>query len=284
MTVLFESPALLMVASAVLGLVLGSFLNVVIHRVPIMMEREWRAHCAQTLAQEAEPEAKFNLFVPRSACPHCGHVVAWYENIPILSYLWLRGRCSACSQAISKRYPLIEFVTAALFAVAAWHLAPVSPMHFYAALVLLSFLIALACIDLDTYLLPDSLTMPLLWIGLLLNLNGLFVPLAEAVMGAVAGYLVLWSVYWLFKLSTGKEGMGYGDFKLLAALGAWFGWKMLLPIVLLSSLAGAVIGIAMILLAGHDRAKPIPFGPYLVLGGMVSLFLGQELLGLYLPA
>lgn len=280
-----ESSLLLIAAAALLGLIIGSFLNVVIHRLPIMMEREWQAHCAQR--QGAEPDAapsRFNLFVPRSACPQCGHLIAWYENLPLLSYLFLKGRCSACGQAIPLRYPVVELLTGAFFAWVVAQFGEVSTVHVIAGFVLVAFLIALAFIDLDTYLLPDSLTLPLLWIGLLLNLDARFVPLEEAVIGAVAGYLVLWAVYWLFKLTTGKEGMGYGDFKLLAALGAWFGWKMLLPIVLLSSLLGALVGIALILFAGHARAKPIPFGPYLVLGGLASLFFGPDLPGLYLPA
>ncbi len=281
MSLLQIDPAYLVALAALSGLLLGSFLNVVIHRVPIMLEREWRVHCAQLAGGEAEAQPPFNLVVPRSACPGCGHALAWYENVPVLSYLMLKGRCSACGARISPRYPAVELVTALVFGLAAWHFGPGAQA--LAVMLLLGFLIALAFIDLDAYLLPDVLTLTLLWIGLFLNLDGLFVPVHEAVLGAIAGYLSLWSVYWLFKLATGKEGMGYGDFKLLAALGAWLGWKMLLPIVLLSSLAGALIGIGLILVAGRDRAKPIPFGPYLVLGGVIALFLGDRLAGLYLP-
>ncbi len=267
--------------SVLFGLMVGSFLNVVIHRLPRMLDREWREQCAWLEERQLPASEPYNLSRPRSACPHCGHAITWYENIPLLSWLFLRGRCAECGAAISPRYPLVEALTGILFGIAAWHWG--FGMQTFAAWVLLAFLIALSFIDLDTHLLPDNLTLPLAWIGLLVNMQaGGFVPLDEAVSGAVLGYLSLWSVYHLFRLLTGKEGMGFGDFKLLAALGAWMGWKMLLPIVLAASLSGAVAGIALISLAGHDRAKPIPFGPWLVLGGVVSLFWGEPLLHVWL--
>lgn len=280
---LSSQPSLLISLAAILGLAVGSFLNVVIHRLPIMLEREWREQCAWLDGEPAPaPPATppYNLMRPRSACPRCGHRITWYENIPILSWLFLRGRCSACGLAISPRYPLVEALTGLLFAYAAWRWGAtwLTP----AVGLLLAALVALAFIDFDTRLLPDSLTLPLAWVGLLVNLDGGLVPLPEAVIGAIAGYLSLWSVYHLFKLLTGKEGMGFGDFKLLAALGAWLGWKMLLPILLAASFAGAVVGIGLILFAGHDRAKPIPFGPWLVLGGLIALFWGDDLLRIWL--
>jgi len=278
---LFSSqPAALISLAVVLGLLIGSFLNVVIHRVPIMLEREWREQCAWLDAAEPAPTAPYDLVKPRSACPHCGHPITWYENIPILSWLFLRGRCSACAMAISPRYPVVEALTGLLFGYVAWRWGATWATP--AICLLLASLIALAFIDLDTRLLPDNLTLPLAWAGLLFNLEGGLVPLPDAVIGAIAGYLSLWSVYHLFKLITGKEGMGFGDFKLIAALGAWLGWKMLLPILLAASFSGAVVGISLILFAGHDRAKPIPFGPWLVLGGFIALFWGDELLRFWL--
>ena len=279
---LASQPAALISLAVVLGLLIGSFLNVVIHRLPIMLEREWREQCAWLDGEPAAAPAaaRYDLIQPRSACPRCGHQIAWYENIPILSWLFLRGKCSACGMAISARYPLVEALTGLFFGYAAWRwgVSLATP----ALCLFLASLVALACIDLDTRLLPDSITLPLAWAGLLANLNGALVPLPEAVIGAVAGYLSLWTVYHLFKLLTGKEGMGFGDFKLLAALGAWLGWKMLLPILLAASISGAVVGIGLILFAGHDRAKPIPFGPWLVLGGFIALFWGDDLVRLWL--
>jgi leader peptidase (prepilin peptidase)/N-methyltransferase len=258
----------------------GSFLNVVIHRLPKMMEAEWHAQCAE-LRGEAIPEApRYNLWLPRSACPQCGHLITVLENIPLLSWLWLRGRCSACGTPISTRYPLVELLVALLSAAAAWKWGV--SLQTVGALLLVWSLIALAFIDLDTTLLPDSLTLPLLWLGLLFNLGGHFASLPDAVIGAMAGYLVLWSVYWLFKLATGKEGMGFGDFKLLAAIGAWLGWQLLPVTLLLSSVVGAAIGVAMIVLIKHDRRVPIPFGPYLAGGGLVALFFGTDLTQAYL--
>jgi len=279
--ILAEQAGLFTGTAVFLGLLVGSFLNVVIHRLPLMLDREWREQCAWLDGRAVTPNESYNLIRPRSACPHCGHPITWYENIPILSWLFLRGRCAECSAGISIRYPLVEALTGLLFGFAAWHWG--FGFQTMAVWILLASLIALTFIDLDTHLLPDNLTLPLLWIGLLVNLDGRFVPLNEAVVGALLGYLSLWGVYQLFRLLTGKEGMGFGDFKLLAALGAWLGWKMLLPIVLCASFAGALVGIALILFAGHDRAKPIPFGPWLALGGVITLFWGEPMLRMWLP-
>jgi len=277
---LSAEPALFTGLVFIFSLLVGSFLNVVIHRLPRMMEAEWHAQCAELRGEALAAAAPFNLAVPRSACPQCGHQITALENIPLLSWLWLRGRCSSCRTPISARYPLVELLTALLSAAAAWKWGV--SVQTAGALLLIWTLVALAFIDLDTTLLPDSLTLPLLWLGLLFNLGGHFASLPEAVVGAMAGYLVLWSVYWLFKLATGKEGMGYGDFKLLAAIGAWLGWQMLPVTLLLSSVVGALAGIAMIVLVKHDRRVPIPFGPYLAGGGLVALFYGADLTHAYL--
>jgi len=282
---------------AVLGLMVGSFLNVVIHRLPKMMELGWQQQCAELSQSEAQsdvdhsqspasaegepaPHTPYNLIVPRSACPHCNHAISAWENIPIVSYLLLRGKCKGCGAAISPRYPIIEAISGILCAYAAWHFG--FGLAAVGALLLIWALLALTAIDFDTQLLPDDITLPLLWAGLLLNLFGVFTNLPSAVLGAVIGYLALWSVYWLFKFTTGKEGMGYGDFKLLAALGAWLGWQMLPLIILLSSLVGAVIGITLIVALKHGRNIPIPFGPYLAGGGLIALFWGQTLTQSYL--
>ncbi|MCB5188536.1 A24 family peptidase [Methylobacillus caricis] len=259
---------------------IGSFLNVVIHRLPRMMEMEWQRNYAELQGTTAESQAAYNLVKPRSACPHCGHQITAVENIPVISYLCLRGKCRGCKTPISLRYPLVEAVTGILIGLASWHFG-YSGMA-VASWILICALIALTFIDLDTQLLPDDITLPLLWIGLLYNFHTGFTDLQSAVAGAIAGYLILWSVYWLFKLVTGKEGMGYGDFKLLAALGAWFGWQLLPAVILLSSLAGSIIGIILIVFAKHGRSKPMPFGPYLALGGMAALFFGKQLSQLYL--
>lgn len=280
MTQLLNEPVLFTGLVFLFALLVGSFLNVVIHRLPKMMEAEWHAQCAELRGEALAAQATYNLAVPRSACPHCGHRIIALENIPVLSWLWLRGRCAACHAAISPRYPLIELLTALLSAAAAWKWGV--SLATLGAVLLIWVLITLAFIDLDTTLLPDDLTLPLLWLGLLFNLGGTFVSLHDAVVGAMVGYLVLWSVYWLFKLATGKDGMGFGDFKLLAALGAWLGWTMLPVVILLSSVVGAVIGIAMIVLVKHDRRTPIPFGPYLAGGGLVALFFGADLTQVYL--
>ena len=278
---LFKSePLVFAIACGLLGLMVGSFLNVVIHRLPKMMEREWHAQCTELNGQTPEPLPKYNLVVPRSACPHCGHAIGALENIPLLSYLFLRGKCKGCGAPISPRYPIVEAISGLLSAYAAWHFG--FGLSGLAAIVFVWAMIALTFIDFDTQLLPDDITLPLLWLGLLLNLNGAFTSLQNAVIGAVVGYLTLWSVYWLFKLATGKEGMGFGDFKLLATIGAWLGWTLLPLVILLSSVVGAVVGIALIVFTKHGRNIPIPFGPYLAGGGLIALFWGQTLTQNYL--
>ncbi len=273
----FAAPGALIptIGGAILGLLIGSFLNVVIYRIPKMMQRESDNYVAHESGKELPHTDKFNLVVPRSACPHCGHQITAMENIPVVSYLALGGKCSSCKAPISARYPIIEVVSAGLSAALVWQFG--SGWTGLATLVFAYMLLAMTMIDFDTQLLPDDLTLPLMWLGLLLNINGTFVPLREAVIGAAAGYLALWSVYWLFKLVTGKEGMGYGDFKLLAALGAWMGWAMLPTIILLSSVVGAVVGISLIVFKKHGREVPIPFGPYLTAAGMVALMYGSTL-------
>lgn len=273
-------PAVALPAAAVIGLCVGSFLNVVIHRLPKMMERGWADQCAELAGRAPEPRPRYDLVAPRSACPACGHAIGALDNVPVLSWLALRGRCRACRAPISPRYPIVELAAGALALAAVWQFGPGAKG--LAACALLWALLALAFIDADTQLLPDDITLPLLWGGLAANLFGLFVPLASAVIGAMAGYLALWAVYWLFKLIRGKEGMGYGDFKLLAALGAWLGWPMLPQIVLVSSVLGAVGGILMIVLKGRDKAVPLPYGPWLAGAGAVALFFGPAINALYL--
>ncbi len=276
----------------VLSLLVGSFLNVVIYRLPVMMQNDWDAeiqsyietnndNTAQLTPDAGEEKAAFNLMTPRSRCGNCGSTIKAWQNIPVLSYLLLGGKCGACKHAISPRYPLIELATAVIAAVIAWQMFQ-TPYVAFAAIIMAYALIALFWIDYDSYLLPDSITLPLLWLGLLLNTFELFTTLESAVIGAAMGYLILWSIFWLFKLLTGKEGMGYGDFKLLAALGAWLGWQLLPVIIVLSSLVGAVIGIAMIVFRNHDRAKPIPFGPYLAAAGLLALIWGDTINSYYL--
>ncbi len=274
--------AVLLAATAVFGLIIGSFLNVVIHRLPIMIEREWRSHCAEILNNDLGEENtanRFDLIVPRSRCPQCGHGISVLENIPIISYLILKGKCSACGTPISIRYPLVEALTAVLSVVVAWHFGLGWQMA--GALLLTWALVALSFIDFHDQLLPDSITLPVLWIGIGLSLFGLYTDTTSSVLGAMVGYLALWSVFHLFKLLTRKEGMGYGDFKLLAMLGAWMGWKMLPLVVILSSLLGAVIGVGLILIRKQDRSVPIPFGPYLALAGWVGFLWGEDLIDLY---
>ena len=272
---------LLIVAALLVGLCAGSFLNVVIHRLPMMLDRGWKQQCAE-LGGETLPDAPaYNLVVPRSACPACGHRIGALENIPVVSWLALRGKCKACGGAISARYPVVE-ILGGLFAAWSVYRFGLTPKGVGAAILLWS-LLALTMIDIDTQLLPDDITLPLVWTGLLFNLWGVFVPLASAVVGAIAGYLSLWGVYWLFKLIRGKEGMGYGDFKLLAALGAWLGWQMLPLIVLLSSLVGAAVGLALVALKGRDHNVPLAFGPYLAAAGAIALFWGAPIMRLYLP-
>jgi leader peptidase (prepilin peptidase)/N-methyltransferase len=294
---LAASPAFFVGACLVLGLLVGSFLNVVIYRMPVILERQWRAQCAELSATDsgapdvpaasAVPAERFNLVVPRSACPACKAPITALQNIPVLSYLILRGRCASCGVSISSRYPIVEALTGILSAAVAWKYGFGWPTM--AAIVLTWFLIALTFIDVDHQLLPDNLTLPLLWIGLILSLWGpqpggapLPVDMHSSIVGAVAGYLSLWSVYHLFRLVTGKEGMGYGDFKLFAALGAWLGWKMLLPIILIAALVGAVTGITMLSVRAQSRSTPIAFGPFLAASGWLMLMFGQELVTKYL--
>ncbi len=277
---LFDSPVTLAWLALFVGLCVGSFLNVVIHRLPKMMESEWHEQCAELRGESRGATQQLSLARPRSRCPDCGHQITALENIPVMSYLFLRGKCSACGSKISPRYPFIEMVTGLASAFAAWHFG--FQWSALGALILLWSLIALAAIDFDTQLLPDAITLPLLWIGLAFNLNGVMTDISSAVLGAMLGYLALWGVYWAFKLATGKEGMGYGDFKLLAALGAWLGWGMLPAIILLSSIVGAVVGVVLIIFAKRGRNIPIPFGPYLAGAGIIALFWGQEITRTYL--
>jgi leader peptidase (prepilin peptidase)/N-methyltransferase len=318
METLESSSAALTALAALLGLLVGSFLNVVIHRLPRILEREWRSQAVEVIGEWAqakdppkglaktrdglnevrkslEATPRYNLVVPRSACPACGHQVSASENIPLLSWLYLRGRCSGCGTRISARYPIVEALTGVISGYIAWRFG--FSVATVAGLIFAWALIALTFIDLDTMYLPDDITLLLLWAGLLFNLSCSMSPdlfeaqrgagwpvilpaerqLAYSVIGAIAGYLFLWSVYWVFKLVTGKEGMGFGDFKLLAAIGAWFGWASLLPVILISSLVGAVVGIGLILLWKHAREKPIPFGPYLAIAGLIYMFWGRQL-------
>ena len=298
-----SSPATLATVAVVLGLMVGSFLNVVIHRLPRTLAREWRGQAldvlnewgrdqgAPTTVHTAGPalaqvrssldsSPRYNLTVPRSACPQCGHQISAAENIPLLSWLWLRGRCAQCRTAISPRYPAVEGLTGLISGYAAWHFG--FSVETLGALLFCWALVAASFLDFETQLLPDDITLPLMWIGLLFNLFTTFAPLSSAVIGAVAGYLALWSVYWAFKLVTGKEGMGYGDFKLLAAIGAWLGWKLLPAVILLSSLVGATVGVLLIVFARHARQVPIPFGPYLAAAGIIALFWGEALNSAYL--
>lgn len=268
-----EAPAAALLG--LLGLLVGSFLNVVIHRLPRMMERQWALECAELQGNEAPTQATYNLIAPRSACPHCGHQIRWFENVPVISYLVLRGRCSQCGKGIGVRYPLVELATGVLFAWAGWRwgltVTGVAWCGFTAAV------LALAGIDWDTTLLPDDITLPLLWAGLVASASGIVaVPLPDALWGAVAGYLSLWSVYWAFKLLTGKEGMGHGDFKLFAAFGAWFGWQALVPIILMASVIGAVVGIGIKLMDRLREGGYVPFGPFLALGGLTAMVFGPN--------
>ncbi len=269
------------VCAGAFGLAIGSFLNVVIYRLPKMMQAEWQAQCAELDGREPALAPSFNLVVPGSHCPSCKTPLRVRDNLPLLSYFASGGKCAHCGAPVSARYPVVEALTAVLSVWVAWRFG--FGVAGLAALAFTFVLIALTFIDADTTLLPDSLTLPLLWAGLMLNVRATFVPLSEAVIGAAAGYLILWSIYWLFKLATGKEGMGYGDFKLLAALGAWFGWKMLLPIVLLSSVVGAIVGIALLVMARRGRDIPIPFGPYLAAAGFIVLLYGEDIGRRFVP-
>lgn len=279
-TLLAQNSTLFITISVIFGLLVGSFLNVVIYRMPKIMEREWHNNCLELQGLEIPEQPKFSISKPRSTCPHCGHKITALENIPVISYLFLRGKCSSCQAKISPRYPLIEALTGLLIGLVSWKFG-------YSSLTLFAWLftfalIALTFIDFDTQLLPDDITLPLLWLGLFVNLNSGFTDLKSAVIGAIAGYLILWSIYWVFKLVTGKEGMGYGDFKLLAAIGAWFGWQLLPAVILLSSIVGVIIGVGLIIYAKRGREVPMPFGPFLALGGIAALFYGQQLAGYYL--
>lgn len=272
---LSQQPWLFIAITSLFGLLVGSFLNVVIYRLPIILEREDRQLCAELLGRECGQQAEFTLSKPRSRCPHCNHLIGALENIPVISYVLQGGRCKHCGAGISPQYPLIEITSAILSALVAWHFG--FGWQAGAALLLTWCLITLSMIDFHHMILPDKITLPLVWFGLFLALFPIFTDLSSSVMGALAGYLSLWSVYHLFRLVTGKEGMGYGDFKLLAGLGAWMGWQMLLPIVLLSSLVGAVIGIALMLLQGRDHQIPMPFGPFLAAAGWLCLLWGEPI-------
>lgn len=274
------TPAAFIGLCTVLGLLVGSFLNVVIHRLPKMLELGWQQQCAELRGEAPPVQERYNLLVPRSACPHCHHPISALENIPVISYLLLRGKCRGCGAAISPRYPIVETVSGLLCGYAAWHFG--FGMASAGAILLVWTLLALTAIDYDTQLLPDSITLPLIWAGLIFNLYGTYATLHDALLGAIFGYLSLWTVYWLFKLATGKEGMGFGDFKLLAALGAWLGWQMLPLIIVLSSLVGAMVGITLIIAVRRGRDIPIPFGPYLAGGGLIALFWGRTLTQSYL--
>ena len=282
---LAANPAALILVCVLFGLLVGSFLNVVIHRIPKMMEATWRQEARELLEQPApkgeETPPIFNLVTPGSHCPHCNHRIRWYENVPVVSWALLKGRCSGCKAAISKRYPIIELLTALVAGLCAWRFGydPWLIFMLYGSFTLL----ALAVIDLDTTLLPDDLTYPLLWAGLLAAVLGISpVGLSDAVIGAMAGYLALWSLYWVFKLLTGKEGMGYGDFKLLAALGAWLGWQYLPVVVLLSSVVGLVFAVSMMASGSVKRDQGIPFGPYLAIAGWIALLWGEAIVSSYL--
>lgn len=277
---IFLQPLPFILLAGFVGLCVGSFLNVVAHRLPLMMQRDWDIEVAEMRGEPLPTEPVVNLVTPRSRCPHCGHPLTALENIPVLSWLLLGGKCSACKGSISARYPLVELFTCAASCLVAWRFGPS-----LAALGALAFtwaMIALAAIDLDTTLLPDSITLPLLWLGLLLNIQATYTDLTSAVVGAVAGYMALWLVHHSFRLLTGKIGMGHGDFKLLGAIGAWLGWKMLPLTILFSSLVGAVVGVILIVVAKHGRDVPIPFGPYLAAAGLLALLWGQEITNAYL--
>lgn len=278
-----QSTLFLLLATGVLGLVVGSFLNVVIYRLPVMLEQAWRLECSELAGDEAAENADketFNLLTPASRCPHCNHRIGALENIPLLSYLYLKGRCAGCQTPISIRYPLIESVTAILSVIVAAQFG--YSVQTLAALLFTWALVPLFMIDFDRQILPDSITLPLLWAGLLLSLPGVFVDSTTSIIGATAGYLSLWSIYHLFRLLTGKEGMGYGDFKLLGAIGAWVGWQALPVVILFSSVVGATIGIGLILFRGRDHNLPMPFGPFLAAAGWLTLLWGNDIISLYL--
>ncbi|WP_153772564.1 A24 family peptidase [Pseudomonas sp. MNR3A] len=279
-TFLADQPGFFLASAAVLGLLVGSFLNVLVHRLPVMLERQWQNEAREVLGMPVEAHERFDLCLPASHCPGCGHRIRAWENIPVVSYLALRGRCSACKGRISLRYPLVELACAGLSLVVAWHFG-VSVQALF-AMVLTWCLLALSLIDAEHQLLPDVLVLPTLWLGLVVNAFGVFVPLADALWGAVVGYLSLWSVYWLFRLVTGKEGLGYGDFKLLALLGAWGGWQVLPLTLLLSSVVGAVIGLCLLRLRKASLGTTMPFGPYLAIAGWIAWLWGDEIYASYM--
>ncbi|MCK8046175.1 A24 family peptidase [Shewanella sp. 1CM18E] len=295
-SVFSQLPWLFLSLSFVFAAVIGSFLNVVIHRMPVMMKRDWQQECNHYLSEykqavfdankkqleapiDAFPE-KYNLVIPGSACPKCKTYIKPIHNLPILGWLMLKGKCAACSNPISARYPIVELITGSLIAFLAWHYGP--SLEFVLTSVLTFCLIALTGIDLDEMLLPDQITLPLLWLGLIVNLDATFASTTDALIGAAAGYLSLWSVFWVFKLLTGKDGMGYGDFKLLAVFGAWFGWQVLPLVILLSSLVGAVVGIALIVFKKLNQGNPIPFGPYIAAAGWIAMIWGESITNWYL--
>jgi len=280
--IFLANPGFYYIVVGMTSLLIGSFLNVVIYRLPIMMEREWRAECNRFLNIENESmnAEAFNLMVPRSKCPKCDHKISAFENIPLLSFLILGGKCRGCKSAISIRYPIIELTTCILSVIAAMHFGPGVQSLF--AVVMTWTLIVLTMIDFDHQLLPDSITLPFLWLGIICNMFGLYTDIHSSLIGAIAGYMILWSVYMAFKLVTGKEGMGFGDFKLLAMLGAWLGWQVLPLIIILSSVLGSLVGIGLIVFSGHQKNKPIPFGPYLATAGWIALMFGDQLTRMYL--
>jgi len=285
-----ESATVFIAVVFVFTLLIGSFLNVVIYRLPIMMERDWREQADElvnTPSEQELPEGRFDLVMPRSRCPSCGSLITAWQNIPVVSYLFLKGRCASCKASISARYPLVELMTALLAAVTAWHFGP--GWEALMAITLTVVLVVISMIDADTQLIPDSIVLPLVWLGLAMSLfypmtgaNTLFIGPKDAIVGAMAGYLTLWSIFWLFKLVTGKDGMGYGDFKLLAALGAWLGWQQLPIIIMMSAVVGAVINISLIILRGKDRSIPIPFGPYLAAAGWITMLWGETIKNTYI--
>ena len=285
-----ESAAVFVAVVFAFTLLIGSFLNVVIHRLPIMMEREWREQADELIKTPSEqeiPDGRFDLVTPRSRCPSCGKPITALQNVPVISYLFLRGRCANCKTSISVRYPLVELMTALLAATCAWHFG--AGWEALMAIALTVTLVPIAMIDADTQLIPDSIVLPLLWLGLAMSLfhpmagaNTLFISPSDAIVGAMAGYLTLWSIFWLFKLITGKDGMGYGDFKLLAALGAWLGWQQLPVIIMMSAVVGATINIVMIVARGKDRSIPIPFGPYLAAAGWITMLWGETIKNTYI--
>jgi len=286
---LIQSPLIFIAVAFFLALLIGSFLNVVIYRLPVMMEREWRAQCEELSATPATdlPEGRFDLMTPRSCCPACGHRITALQNIPVISYVMLGGKCAGCGTAIAIRYPIVELLTAVLSGIVAWRFG--FGWEAGAAIALTWVLVAISVIDIDHQIIPDSMSLPLIWAGLTLSLFNpqdgaltLFIDPKTAIAGALAGYLSLWSIYHLFRLMTGKEGMGYGDFKLLAALGAWLGWKLLPVIILMSAVVGAVTGILMIVLKRHERSVPIPFGPYLAAAGWIAMLWGTDIVNWYL--